>query len=382
MENSKIAGALSEEESDAEEEADPCKHRADAAYENYDYNLLEISQQEKEAKKELNEIFHKINGTSEPEEAVLDWRARINDPVNTVVLLNTHAAKPVILATSLAADKFADLLVSRFTKRISLPISACMELLSGNLFLKRFMFCSTCNTIVSTQAGIDAHNKSKCGVEGLISLYCPPTPVNAQIECPSCSVKLCSISALRGHMAIQHGVYVEYKNITQALGCTSECNASLQELASRYPDTRSAVARDTDSALWLRYGVLQPKTQFDMQLKLAMKWVSPAEMTLKEFVGIRSRGIRVTGVERKDGTAAGGIQNTPRNLQRNAVQARRTAFPALDNMTPKPVAEVKDDQRQMGQQQTPTSNQNLTQHYIKPFVLVNHTKFKVLSYEI
>ncbi|KAK5977945.1 hypothetical protein GCK32_001972 [Trichostrongylus colubriformis] len=351
LENAKIAGASSEEETDEEEEADPCKHRADAAYEEFDYSLLESSQEEKEAKREVNDFFHKINGTSEPEEAVLDWRSRVNDPIKTVTMLNTHAkANIVTLETSLAADKFAELLVAKFAKRISLPISACMELLSGNLFLKRFMFCTICNTIVTTQAGIEAHNKSKCGVEGLLSLYCPPMPVNTEIECPSCSFKLCSISAMRGHMALQHGIYVEYKNIAPTTGCTSESNASLQELASRYPDTRSAVARETDSALWLRYGVLQPKTQFDMQLKLAMK------------------GIRVTGVERKDGQTAGsGAQSTPRSMQRNTVQVRRTALPTMENTMSRPGAEVKDDQRQ-----TSTPNQGLTQHYIKPFVLVNN----------
>lgn len=37
----------------------------------------------------------------------------------------------------MGSDKFADMLVAKFTKRISLPISACMELLSGNLLMKR-----------------------------------------------------------------------------------------------------------------------------------------------------------------------------------------------------------------------------------------------------
>uniref|UniRef100_A0A7I5E9J3 C2H2-type domain-containing protein n=2 Tax=Trichostrongylidae TaxID=6315 RepID=A0A7I5E9J3_HAECO len=352
LENAKIAGVSSEEETDEEEEADPCKHRADAAYENFDYSLLERSQEEKEAKKEVNEIFHKVNGTSDLEDAVLNWRCRVNDPVKTVAMLNAHPPRTVTLTTSLAADKFADLLVSKFMKRISLPISACMELLSGNLFLKRFMFCSICNTILTTQSGIDAHNKSKCGVDGLTSLYCPPAPVNSEIECPTCSFKLCSISAMRGHMAIQHGIYVEYKNVTQTVGSVSECNASLQELASRYPDLRSAVARDTDTALWLRYGVLQPKTQFDMQLKLAMK------------------GIRVTGVDRKDKaqSPSGGNAQNAKNAPRYPIQARRTSFPpVLENMASKPVTEVKDDQRQTG-----SPSQGLSQHYIKPFVLVNN----------
>lgn len=60
--------------------------------------------------------------------------------------------------------------------------------------------------------------------------------------------------------------------------CLCGLDISLQDLASRYPDTRSAVARDTDNALWLRYGVLQPKTQFDMQLKLARKYVPTVDL--------------------------------------------------------------------------------------------------------
>ncbi|KAK6057121.1 zinc finger, C2H2 type [Cooperia oncophora] len=273
-------------------------------------------------------------------------------------MLSNRAPKRITVATSLPADNFASLLVAKFTKRISLPISACMELLSGNLFLKRFMFCTFCNTIVTTPLGIEAHNKSKCGVEGLVSLYCPPAPVNSQIECPLCSTKLCSISAMRGHMAIQHGVYVEYKSVTQTTACVSESNASLQELASRYPDTRSAVARETDSALWLRFGLLQPKTQFDMQLKLAMK------------------GIRVSGADRKDGQASGGsTQSTPRNIQRDSIQVPDDhVIPAIEvvSLFKSRHKNPKEDQRSSSQPQTPTSNQNLTQHYIKPFVLVNN----------
>ncbi|KAK6053967.1 zinc finger, C2H2 type, partial [Cooperia oncophora] len=263
-------------------------------------NSLERSEQEKEAKKDVNEFFHKVNGTSEPEDAVLDWRTRVNDPVNTVLMLSNRAPKRITVATSLPADNFASLLVAKFTKRISLPISACMELLSGNLFLKRFMFCTFCNTIVTTP---------------LVT-----------------SLRFCE----------QH---IQFHVL----------DASLQELASRYPDTRSAVARETDSALWLRFGLLQPKTQFDMQLKLAMK------------------GIRVSGADRKDGQASGGsTQSTPRNIQRDSIQVRRTNFPALSSIIQKPAQEPKEDQRSSSQPQTPTSNQNLTQHYIKPFVLVNN----------
>ncbi|VDL64634.1 unnamed protein product [Nippostrongylus brasiliensis] len=285
LENAKVAALSEEEASDEDEDDGSGKHRADAAYEDYDYSRLEDSAEGKEAKK-------------------------------------------------------------FFTKRISLPISACMELLSGNLFLKRFMYCTVCNTIVTTQTGIDTHSKSKCGVEGMVSLYCPPAPVDSVIECPTCSVELCSISALRGHMAIHHGVHVEYRNGKQG-GFTFESDASLQELASRYPDQRSAVSRDTDNALWLRYGVLQPKSQFDMQLKLAKK------------------GIRVTSLERKD--SPGSTLDVARRggVHRNNIYVRHTTFPPLE---PKTVADALNKDHQPSVQVA----QGINQQYIKPFVLVNN----------
>ncbi|VDP43353.1 unnamed protein product, partial [Heligmosomoides polygyrus] len=270
MENAKLAGESSEEETDDDEDIDTAKHRSDAAYENYDYTSLWGTIEDKEAKTHVNNYFHKVNGTSEPEEAVLDWRTRVNNPSETVKLLERESTVDLsALAISHAGDKFADMLVSKFLKRISLPISACMELLSGNLFLKR-------------------------------------------------SICLCGL------------------------------DISLQDLASRYPDTRSAVARDTDNALWLRYGVLQPKTQFDMQLKLARK------------------GIRVASLDNKITSAS---PSTPRNIQpRTTGQVRRTAFPTLENMSPKPAMEAKEEQSPLPIHST----QGLNQHYIKPFVLVNN----------
>ncbi|VDM61349.1 unnamed protein product [Angiostrongylus costaricensis] len=44
----------------------------------------------------------------------------------------------------------------------------------------------------------------------LASLYCLPVHGNGEIECPSCSVMLCSIPAFGAHMVIQHGIDVLY----------------------------------------------------------------------------------------------------------------------------------------------------------------------------
>lgn len=60
--------------------------------------------------------------------------------------------------------------------------------------------------------------------------------------------------------------------------------------------------------------------------------------------------------------------STPRNIQPRATgQVRRTAFPTLENMSPKPAMEAKEEQSPLPIHST----QGLNQHYIKPFVLVN-----------
>ncbi|RCN29070.1 zinc finger, C2H2 type [Ancylostoma caninum] len=257
------------------------------------------------------------------------------------------------------------MLVAKFTKRISLPISACMELLSGNLLLKRFMYCTACNTILASQSGIDVHSTSKCGADTLVSLYCPPAPINSEVKCPSCSTSVCSISGFRAHMAIQHGIYVEYKAGTHT-GVAPESNASLQDIAARVPDTRSAVARDTDNALWLRYGLLQPRSHFDMQLKLAKKYV---DCSLYSFAGMvfGSRGIKVIGMDRKENGTPSSSSHGSSRVQRTPVTVKRTAF-TLNDSSPPIGMDRRDDASPI-----PTSAlaQGINQHYIKPFVLVN-----------
>ncbi|VDM74158.1 unnamed protein product [Strongylus vulgaris] len=156
-------------------------------------------------------------------------------------------------------------------------------------------------------------------------------------------------------MAIQHGIYVEYKAGNQ-LGMTPESNASLQDIAAKYPDTRTAVARDTDNALWLRYGILQPRSHFEMQLNLA------------------KRGIKVIGLERKEnGTPSSSSQSTPRAVHRTPVTVRRTAF-TLNESTPPTGIDKRDNPVPV-----PASAlaQGINQHYIKPFVLVNVSGFLV-----
>ncbi|CAJ0596915.1 unnamed protein product [Cylicocyclus nassatus] len=336
--------------SDDDDDDEDTKRRADMGFENFDYSELEFSPDEKEAKNLINEFFHKVNGTSEPDDDVLDWSIRVNDYKKVVELLSPERKLGVNFAaprTVLGSDNFADLLVTKFTKRISLPISACMELLSGNLLLKRFMYCTACNSILASPSGLDTHNNTKCGTESLVSLFCPPAPVNSELECPTCSKSVCSISGFRAHMAIQHGIYVEYKTGTQ-LGMTPESNASLQDIAARYPDTRTAVARDTDNALWLRYGILQPRSHFEMQLNLA------------------KRGIKVIGMDPKENGTPN--QSTPRGGLR-PIMARRSAFTLNDSPSP-PGLMRRDDSPAFTS--ASALAQGINQHYIKPFVLVNN----------
>ncbi|EYC19915.1 hypothetical protein Y032_0023g778 [Ancylostoma ceylanicum] len=352
LDNAKVSTALSEEETDEEESGS--KQRPDMGFENYEYSELEVPHDEKEAKKEINQYFHNLHGTSEADDDVLDWRTRVNNYKEVVDVLKNPVQKIGIdfseLTKRVGSDKFADMLVAKFTKRISLPISACMELLSGNLLLKRFMYCTACNTILASQSGIDVHSKSKCGADTLVSLYCPPAPINSEVKCPNCPTSVCSISGFRAHMAIQHGIYVEYKAGAHT-GVAPESNASLQDIAARVPDTRSAVARDTDNALWLRYGLLQPRSHFDMQLKLAKK------------------GIKVIGMDRKEnGGPSPSSHNSPRVAQRTPVTVRRTAF-TLNDSSPPIGMDRGDDGAPI-----PASAlaQGINQHYIKPFVLVNN----------
>ncbi|VDM73618.1 unnamed protein product [Strongylus vulgaris] len=88
LENAKFTAALTYEEDD---EDDGVKHRADMGFENFEYSELELPHDEREAKKLINEYFHKINGTTEPDDAVLDWRTRVNNYKSVVeTILTPH----------------------------------------------------------------------------------------------------------------------------------------------------------------------------------------------------------------------------------------------------------------------------------------------------
>ncbi|KJH50352.1 zinc finger, C2H2 type [Dictyocaulus viviparus] len=373
MEIPKLFVGTSEDESDDTD----TRYRPDMSYEQYDYEDLEESQQEKDARKLINDYFHASNGTVDPEDAVLDWRTKVNDYSNVVRMLSSAVKKRVSIdhATSpetVVADNFASILAAKLTKRISLPISACMELLSGNLFLRRYMYCTLCNTLLSSALVLEAHRKSKCGGESnntsLISLFCPPAPLNSEIQCPSCLASVCSIPAFRAHMAIQHGIYVEYKLSNQS-GCEDlqrntlpssnfngddgvfiEHDVSLQDISSRPFDNRSHVARDTDNALWLRNGHLQPRSHFDIQLKLA------------------KRSSNMPVVEKNNISQTNSSQNVFRTSDRLTTQSQRTAFPSLEKVASKPSPVNGEHQHASFS----VSSKGLNQQYIKPFVVVNN----------
>ncbi|CAI5445702.1 unnamed protein product [Caenorhabditis angaria] len=215
--------------------------RSDLGYEHIDFSeYFDDSDKQKEAKKKCRHVID-----TKLDKMFLNGE-RLVTPHLVLEMMGTSDEKET-LDMNIAEDPLALEFSQQFLRQVDLPLASCIDPLKDFLlFNKIYYYCPDCKVVFS--GDIELHDKS-CS-DKIIELFHPTSSASRGIKCidPNCEERLCSAISLRCHVALRHGLFINYE-----MAQTSEkrYDYSITAISKHYEflknDGRSRMARFTDA---------------------------------------------------------------------------------------------------------------------------------------